>query len=517
MKIKSIHLKDFKRFKDLTISDLPESAKLIVLVGPNGCGKSSVFEAMNVYARKENRVGKSGGVGYYSKNSVLEHIEQWQREIDNNTKVTTYKPQPINKKSFYIRSAYRHVSSFIQSDIQKIDEDSHLNNRLPRLIDADQEIQFNYSRLIWRAANAVLRPENANRTAGEIANEIISVVRSNIKKVLPDLQLDGLSELDSGKGTFTFTKDDSKNYSYENLSSGEKAAFDLLLDMAIKRKTHTDTVYCIDEPESHLGLRVQKNVLNALFDMLPSESQLWIGTHSIGMMREAYNLQCQESDKVVFLNFYELDFDKPQEIKPAQMNRALWEKIHSASLDDLADLILPNTLIICESCFQQSFDAQCYNNIFSTEKPDALFVSTGGKSSLKDFATIFRNTSKSVTVLTLRDKDHLTDNGRQKNITENDKILSRKDIEEYLLDDEVLTKLCEEKGNPDAMNLLQEARAKHVDAKSSVNDIRNAANKEFRTNPVGDNADDFLINTMSKLITPDMQVYKELKRDIFEE
>ena len=66
-------------------------------------------------------------------------------------------------------------------------------------------------------------------------------------------------------------------------------------------------------------------------------------------MREAYRLQCQESDKVVFLNFDELDFDKPQEIKPAQMNRALWEKIHSAPLDDLADLVFPDTLYLCES------------------------------------------------------------------------------------------------------------------------------------------------------------------------
>ena len=49
MKIKSIKLKDFKRFTDLTIKDLPETAKLVVMIGPNGCGKSSVFDALNCY------------------------------------------------------------------------------------------------------------------------------------------------------------------------------------------------------------------------------------------------------------------------------------------------------------------------------------------------------------------------------------------------------------------------------------------------------------------------------------
>ena len=47
MKIKSIHLHDFKRFTDLTISELPETARLVVLIGPNGCGKSSVFDALH--------------------------------------------------------------------------------------------------------------------------------------------------------------------------------------------------------------------------------------------------------------------------------------------------------------------------------------------------------------------------------------------------------------------------------------------------------------------------------------
>ena len=49
MKIKSIKLKDFKRFTDLTIEGLPEKAKLVVMIGPNGCGKSSVFDALNCY------------------------------------------------------------------------------------------------------------------------------------------------------------------------------------------------------------------------------------------------------------------------------------------------------------------------------------------------------------------------------------------------------------------------------------------------------------------------------------
>ena len=46
MRIKKLHLKKYKRFFDLTI-DLGEDPKrVIALIGPNGCGKSSVFDSM---------------------------------------------------------------------------------------------------------------------------------------------------------------------------------------------------------------------------------------------------------------------------------------------------------------------------------------------------------------------------------------------------------------------------------------------------------------------------------------
>ena len=47
MKIASIHLQNFKRFTDLKIQNIPATAKLVVLLGPNGCGKSSVFDALH--------------------------------------------------------------------------------------------------------------------------------------------------------------------------------------------------------------------------------------------------------------------------------------------------------------------------------------------------------------------------------------------------------------------------------------------------------------------------------------
>ena len=53
MKIKKIIIKNFRRFTDLTIEGLAPQVKLVVLLGRNGSGKSSLFDAFSeaaVYA-----------------------------------------------------------------------------------------------------------------------------------------------------------------------------------------------------------------------------------------------------------------------------------------------------------------------------------------------------------------------------------------------------------------------------------------------------------------------------------
>ena len=45
MKVRRVQLKKFKRFDDLTIDLGEHPARIVALVGPNGCGKSSIFDA----------------------------------------------------------------------------------------------------------------------------------------------------------------------------------------------------------------------------------------------------------------------------------------------------------------------------------------------------------------------------------------------------------------------------------------------------------------------------------------
>ena len=67
MKIKQIHLEKFKRFTDLTIRDISQDVKLVVMLGPNGCGKSTLFDAFKTWHRL-NAYGRGTDDEYCKKN-----------------------------------------------------------------------------------------------------------------------------------------------------------------------------------------------------------------------------------------------------------------------------------------------------------------------------------------------------------------------------------------------------------------------------------------------------------------
>jgi recombinational DNA repair ATPase RecF len=48
MHIRRIHLREYKCFTELTV-ELPTPARLVMMCGPNGNGKSSLLEAMKLW------------------------------------------------------------------------------------------------------------------------------------------------------------------------------------------------------------------------------------------------------------------------------------------------------------------------------------------------------------------------------------------------------------------------------------------------------------------------------------
>ena len=65
MRVRKIQLKNgYKRFQDLTIDLGIDAKRIIALVGPDGCGKSSVRDGVLFHNAAHHQIGDKGGKDY---------------------------------------------------------------------------------------------------------------------------------------------------------------------------------------------------------------------------------------------------------------------------------------------------------------------------------------------------------------------------------------------------------------------------------------------------------------------
>ena len=104
MRLKSVTLNKFRIFSSLIVKGVPEEARLIILVGPNGCGKSCFFDALHSWHTLIADKEPSWEVDYHNKAGSPQR-DAWPPDAIN---PEFHGPLPENKKkAIYVRSAYR--------------------------------------------------------------------------------------------------------------------------------------------------------------------------------------------------------------------------------------------------------------------------------------------------------------------------------------------------------------------------------------------------------------------------
>lgn len=533
MKVKTIKINKFKRFTDLTITDIPDSARLIILAGPNGSGKTSLFEAFNHWYRFKG-FNSTGSKDYYEKINTEDSGNQWYQ---NKVEIEFHQPFAVNnreevKGKFYFRTAYRNEPDFTVSNLNK-QQDPTKHIKLETLMQNDITVSENYQRLISATLSGVFEQANNLKTVETLREELVGKIKQSLSNVFEDLNLSSIGDPLSN-GSFYFVKGVSKDFHYKNLSAGEKSVFDLLLDMIIKSIYYPDAIFCIDEPEAHMHTRLQAKVLKELFSLVPENSQLWISTHSIGMLKQAEDLEKAFPGSVVFLDFDNRDFDLSELITPAIINKTIWDRFFDLAFADFSQLIAPQRIVFCEGTSQgrkyKDFDAQIYGKIFESKYHDTKFISIGSSTEIENIENqsvkIVSNILKSSSILKFVDRDGKSSEEIAELSAKGIKTSKRRHIECYLLDDEIIEKLCVSIGKPELIE--QCLQAKQIAIQDSVSrgnptdDIKSASGQIFTElkrilslTQGGNNTSAFLRDTMTPMVTEETTIYKELESEIF--
>ncbi|MER9583984.1 AAA family ATPase [Mesorhizobium sp. M0276] len=533
MFITKIRLKNgYKRFHDLTIDLGPTPARIVALVGPNGCGKSSVLDGLLHHANAHQQLGQRSGrdPSYHSMTGADSSWQDIEVQFEDGNFAKIHQARQATGSSntiFSFRSPYRYNSQLKIAETRAVPEIKLNSYGAGDASSLDAKMEENYRRLY--AVYNRYRDDNDVKPS-EAKAKIIGDLNASIERCL-DLHIDNIGNVEGNKGTIYFKKKDHpKEFDFNVLSSGEKEVVDILLDLYLRKDDYQDTVFLIDEPELHINTSIQGNLLVEIDRLVGPNCQIWLTTHSIGFLKA---LQTKMQDKCQIIQFrpeYSLA-SEPRTLTPVKIGPGTWRDLFAIALDDLAHLVSPSIIIYCEGRAEpgaggreKGMDAQAFNSIFAQSHPEALFTSSGGNTEPDQRSAIalavLGKVFPTVAIWVLKDRDMAsgkatTENDRQVYLSTNQKnhrVLKRWEIENYLYDKDVLKAYCLGEGLA-FEEAAYDAFVTDINDQNLKDDTQRI--KNFCGIKASINADVFKI-ALSKYLVAEMPVFQELKDCIFD-
>ena len=394
MHISNVKLRNFKRFTDLSInlSQPKPPPKLVLLIGANGSGKSSVFDAFEVLANGGKDYFSEPNFAYYSKSGIRESYD-YAITIQTDQGVFTINDgAAMPGRTFYGRSSLRQTPVLSRTSTQDFDLTKD-TDRPRHYIDRDKRFENDIEILTRQILEEVFN--GGDFDAKKLKERYLQPINQSLFRIFSDLPAP-LLELVSLKpplggsvADIRFKKGISEIH-YNLLSAGEKEVINLLINLFVRRDTYQDTIYFIDELDLHLNTRLQYNLLKEITEhWIPENCQLWTASHSYGFIDYA-----REAAHAAIIDFDSLDFDVPQVLVPEPKNSL-----------DVFDVAVPKERIF--KLFDNKQIVLCENqndefyNLLALE--DKLFVGVKNKDE------VFLNIKRDPRYYGLIDRDFLTD------------------------------------------------------------------------------------------------------------
>lgn len=400
MKILRIELINFKRFTYLQIDKIPSDAKLVLLIGSNGSGKSSVFDAFDYLSK-----GQFKGLPYNQE----ETDSYYRKDKSSSSKITILleNGKEISKSDWYIKENSELARKFIgRSSIRIVPRINNTANPNAIVKDEDSPLTFieNDNRFIndvfeyiQQINTAVREPIFQGKQADtlKIFQDFIDPLNSSLQNIFGSGEktaikiAEFLDATPNSPAKLIFQKGNSK-INYDLLSHGEKQVVILLLNFIVRKQYYKDSIIFIDEMDGHLNTSLQDRLLDEIVTKwIPEDSQLWTASHALGFISYA-----NKAKHAAIIDFNLLDFDISQEILPSEKeNLDIFEiAVPKASL---FRILAGKKIVVCENKNDE------YYNLLSI--PDTVF---GGVKDSRDVFLYVKNNNK---YYSLRDRDFISD------------------------------------------------------------------------------------------------------------
>ncbi|MDZ7897378.1 MAG: AAA family ATPase [Arcicella sp.] len=409
MFVKKLQFHNFKRFSDLTIdlSELPKPPKLVLMIGSNGSGKSSLFDGFEMassFLKRDSSHIQPNYKSYFQKtgtqgqNSPTEMIivDALGNEFNITDVIHTASDTVIDnlQNAFYGRSSLRQTPRLTRTSFGQNKFDFEKDSDRPKFyIDKDDRFENDIEHTV-----KVLLDDFFKRNASgsdEIIRKFITTINNAFKNIFQEgkptsLEFYAFSPPIEGVTAEIIFKKGTSVIHYDLLSSGEKEVLNILLNLLNRRSLYQDTIYFFDELDLHLNTALQYNLLKEITEnWIPENCQLWTASHSLGFIDYA-----NESDLAVVIDFDDLDFDNPQVLYPQPKEHLEVFEV-AVPRETLLRIFKGQKIIYCENQNDE------YYQLLGFEKK--IFVG------VRDAGEVFLLTKNQPIFYGLRDRDYLTD------------------------------------------------------------------------------------------------------------
>lgn len=303
MKIKNLHIKEFKGLRDISINfeknDKP--LDLVVLAGSNGSGKTRILESILRYFQdhlnyKQNNI--EAGIFYEEKEkNCISNVRDFFYRLESFSYCETN--DPLCEKHIEIKNKLDILPKVIyvptEINFQK------MNTASTTLVQEYKFINIVNTNLIkdipsyiaTKMISAMLK--NKNEKVGDVQKKVFNEINEIFENLSIDVKVEDISQ--DGRNITLFTNSSGDKFDINELSSGEKQLF--LRTLAIRMLNPENSIILIDEPELSLHPKWQQRIVD-VYRKIGKNNQIIIATHSphiLGSVRKENIMLLDKDDE----------------------------------------------------------------------------------------------------------------------------------------------------------------------------------------------------------------------------
>lgn len=288
--VKSISIYKVRHLEDFDIEISASERKHLILTGKNGCGKTSVLEAINY--QLNNKASQNLALKNFVENYLKSIRQKKASKLDTSRDEKALFDKKINNKLYLTIPNVRDfiLYNFTTDRKLKVTKSIGVKDNISKNVE-----DFEKFLAKKRTEQAFLSFESGSSKEVKAISDWFQMLETNLRFLFEDESLKLLSKRTEDKVNFYLTSDNKEEFDFNTLSSGYSSILFILFDMMQKMQNETGSfdytkegIALIDEVEAHLHISLQKKILPFLTRFFPNV-QFIVTTHSPFILQSLKN------------------------------------------------------------------------------------------------------------------------------------------------------------------------------------------------------------------------------------